>query len=453
MPVPFWPVAMRQTPQRSSWTGGPQDTRAKFEPEYGPPILRRRTTTETEVWQGMFPNLNAVMRNAFAEFWATSILGGSLAFCWRDPVTGRAAMWRILGSGERAYDMAHKGAGLSDLSVQMMRLPGFPWWETAMRPESSIVPGLVLDFQRDLPSGSFGLPPEKKPLSALVSATRASTGTFVNPATGLLQTAGVNVPRLDANGLLIEAAATNRALWSQEFDQATWVKTRATITANAIAAPDGTVTADKLVETAVANTHFAAQTIAGLAANTTHTFTVYVRGAERTNGAIRIQDTATPGDFVLGGFQLTPGTIASQVGGAGVLGAVSIEALPNSWWRVRVSGIPNATATSYDCQVYLRDGANASIYTGDGTSGLFVWGAQMAQNAAPTSYILTTSASQTRAADVVSLVAAITAQDVRITDRSGGVTTLLNTTLAAASWPAAAVAGARSIIAFPAGTL
>lgn len=28
MPVPFWPASLRQSPQRGSWTGGPQESRA-----------------------------------------------------------------------------------------------------------------------------------------------------------------------------------------------------------------------------------------------------------------------------------------------------------------------------------------------------------------------------------------------------------------------------------------
>ncbi len=170
MPVPYWPAAMRQTPQRGSWTGGPQDNRAKFEPEYGPPILRRRTTAETEIWQGLFPNLNGTMRAAFRGFWADDLAGGSLAFAWRDPVTDEVALWRILGSGDRAYDMAHRGAGLSDLTVQLMRLPGTPWWAPYVRAGSSKPPQVVADWN----AGIHGIDGRRVPASALP----AVAGTF-----------------------------------------------------------------------------------------------------------------------------------------------------------------------------------------------------------------------------------------------------------------------------------
>lgn len=446
MPVPNWPVSLRQQPRRGTWTGGPQDSRATFEPEYGPPLHRRRTTADPVVYDGVvFPNLSGVQAAAFDAFWQNDLSGGALAFAWRDPVTDAPALWRIIGGGKTAYSIAARGANLHDLSLNLMRLPGSPWWGPYLRPASSIVPVLVLDFLGQ----KYGAPPDKASFASLVSLTRASAATYVDAA-GVEQTAAINVPRIDANGLLIETASTNLALWSEAFDDAVWTKTLTTITANATAGPNGATTADKLIETAVAGTHFTNQAFTGRPTNTTHTYTCFVKAAERSRGTIRMNAGS---DQVLGDFDLVAGTIAGSVAGLGVLGAVSIQTLANGWFRVRVSGIPNPTTTAYTCQINLRDGSGNASYTGDGTSGFFVRGAQFAQNAAPTSYTATNAATATRAADVVSLVSAITARDVRIVDRSGTVTTLLNTTIAAATWPAAAVAGARSIIAYPVGTL
>jgi hypothetical protein len=184
------------------------------------------------------------------------------------------------------------------------------------------------------------------------------------------------------------ASRTNLALRSEEMDNATWVKTRSTVTANATTAPDGTTTADKLVETAVAGTHIIRQTVT-VAANTTHSFTAYVKGAERTNGLIRMESGA---DGIAGNFQLGAGTITLVTTGVGSGGVVSISALPDGWWRVRISGIINPTTTSCDCDLTLRDGANAASYTGDGTSGLFFWGTQLEVGAVPTSYVPTVAA-------------------------------------------------------------
>lgn len=170
MPVPFWPIAMRQLPQRGSWTGGPQDTRAQFKPEYGPPLVRRRTTAETEIYQALYPNLNATMRAAFRTFWATDLAGGVLSFCLRDPVSDEVGMWRIIGAGERAYDLVAKGAGLHDLTLQLMRLPGTPWFAPYMRAGSNRPPQVVADWF----AGIYGINGKRVAASALP----AVAGTF-----------------------------------------------------------------------------------------------------------------------------------------------------------------------------------------------------------------------------------------------------------------------------------
>ena len=59
-----------------------------------------------------------------------------------------------------------------------------------------------------------------------VTFSRASTATYTD-ATGTIQTAGVNAPRWDysgggLNGLLIEEARTNLALWNRDFTNAAW---------------------------------------------------------------------------------------------------------------------------------------------------------------------------------------------------------------------------------------
>ena len=169
MPFPYWPPTLRQLPRRESWTGGPQDTRASFKPDVGPPIQRRRVTGDPETFEAVFPNLTGAMRAAFKAFYATDLAGGVRSYCWRDPVLDDVALWRILGSGERGYDITARGADRHDLSLRLMRLSGTPWFATYMRAGSSRPPFVVADYV----AGVFGIDGAKTTAAdvALVAGT------------------------------------------------------------------------------------------------------------------------------------------------------------------------------------------------------------------------------------------------------------------------------------------
>lgn len=163
MPYPFWPATLRQMPRRESWTGGPQDTRASFKPDVGPPIQRRRVTGDAELYEAVFPNFTGAMRATFKAFYATDLSGGTRAFCWRDPVLDDVALWRIIGNGERGYDISARGADRHDISLRLMRLPGTPWFAPYMRAGSSRPPFVVADYI----AGVFGVDGAKTAAAAV----------------------------------------------------------------------------------------------------------------------------------------------------------------------------------------------------------------------------------------------------------------------------------------------
>jgi hypothetical protein len=85
--------------------------------------------------------------------------------------------------------------------------------------------------------------------------------------------------RVDANGL-VEIPRTNLATYSEQFDNALWVKTRATITSNSTTAPDGTSTADKLIEDINLLTHDISRNIT-LVNGVVYSFSFFAKKAER----------------------------------------------------------------------------------------------------------------------------------------------------------------------------
>ena len=227
--------------------------------------------------------------------------------------------------------------------------------------------------------------------------TRASIATRVN-ADGLIETVASGVPRLDypiLNGvvqscpaLLLEPARTNELLYSQELDNAWWAKTDVSISANSIASPDGSLTADLITESATTGLHRVYRT---LTLNGNNSFSFFVK----SNGVRWIVLAAgnTTNFGVHTSFDIQNGVV-----GTSLIGTSKIENYGNGWYRCIVSGLANGGATSLN--LYLCDGDNVISYTGDGTSGVYAWGGQLELGSYATSYIPTSGTTITRAAEV-----------------------------------------------------
>ena len=236
-----------------------------------------------------------------------------------------------------------------------------------------------------------------------ITFTRASTATYFDSA-GVLQSAAIDAPRLDYNpstlaaqGLLIEEARTNLVTRSEEFNDAAWTKTNSSITANATTAPSGTATADKLIEALDTNlVHQVTQSGVTIVSLATYTASVFVKADTRTRVRVGFLVAASG---VVADANLTAGTIgAASAFGGGAAAASSIQALNNGWYRISVTGT-GAAGTSGELRVELLDASGNRQYNGDGTSGLFLWGAQLEAGAFPTSYIPTTTTALTRSQD------------------------------------------------------
>jgi hypothetical protein len=226
--------------------------------------------------------------------------------------------------------------------------------------------------------------------------TRATTAFRANE-NGILESVASGVPRLDfpigsgCPALLVEPAATNLLLRSEEFDDIYWLKTGSTISANATPAPNGATTADKLVENALVGEHGVAR-IAGMAASGTYTLSVFAKAAERTRVAI---GNSSSGHYAI--FDLSLGTVVQASQGTVTNGTIS-GILANGFYRVSCTiTVASAASTS----ITLVSSGTTISYLGNGTNGIFLWGAQLETGSVATSYIPTVAATATRNADVI----------------------------------------------------
>jgi hypothetical protein len=239
-----------------------------------------------------------------------------------------------------------------------------------------------------------------------LDVVRATTATRVN-SNGLIESVASNIPRLDyTNGscpsILVEPQRTNLVTYSSQFDNAAWSKLRSTITVNATVSPDGTQNADKIVENNEYNPHGIDSPSATVTSGTTYTASVFAKASERRYIFLALNYSSfTSGNGVC--FDLQTGTIVAT--GTGSSSAGTIKNFGNGWYRCTITLIANATA-SYTAlpAIYIGNEVSSILpeYAGDGTSGIYIWGAQLEAGSYATSYIPTTSASVTRNADVIS---------------------------------------------------
>jgi hypothetical protein len=189
---------------------------------------------------------------------------------------------------------------------------------------------------------------------------------------------------LAPRGLLIEEARTNLLTYSADWTNAAWTKTEATVSGNTTLALDGTIAADTLIGSTNNTAKFTAQT--GLA-STTGTFTVYAKAAGETVISLWLVGATVGASFTLTGS-----------GSTTLLGATSSSITPagNGWFRCTVQH--NAATTT--AHIYLRTGTS---YIGDGTSGIYLWGAQLEAGAFATSYIPTVASTVSRSADIATM--------------------------------------------------
>ena len=238
------------------------------------------------------------------------------------------------------------------------------------------------------------------------NVTRATTATRFNSA-GFIESVASGVPRLDyytsggtagCPALLVEPSAANSLLQSAAWNVSPWAATSgsqgATVSGNVTASPDGTTNADKLIEAAVTGTHFCLQTLT-LTSGTTYTASCFVKASERTRGRLRMSGSGAYWDLE---FNLTSGTVT---GGTNPF----IQNFGNGWYRIGATFTANQASNSFI--LFLLDASGSVSYTGDGTSGLFVFGAQIEVGSIATSYIPTTTGSVTRNADVISVSGAV----------------------------------------------
>ena len=166
-----------------------------------------------------------------------------------------------------------------------------------------------------------------------------------------------------------------RGLLASPSDLTSWTNAYVTVAADAVSAPDGSNRADKVVETATVQPHGVYKQIGSgaLAVGQKYVLALYAK-ADGSGRKLNLLGTyATFGSGNGATFDLDLGTVLTT--GTNTEN-VSISAAGAGWYLCRIT-LTVASATLGHIFAHLSNSAAIyPTYAGNGTSGVYVWGAQ-----------------------------------------------------------------------------
>jgi hypothetical protein len=213
-----------------------------------------------------------------------------------------------------------------------------------------------------------------------VTFTRASNATFVG-SDGKLNTF-FNVTNVN---LLSASQAESFAT--------TWTASNASVVANATYAPNKFLNASKFVENTATASH-ELQIGAGFSAtgSTSYTYSLHAKASDRSFCKLQLNSIGGATGRASGVFCNldTLATLISVDAGGG-FSSVSVNATDqgDGWVRISLTVTTDADHTGLRPYIYLATSLSVQNYAGNGTAGVFLWGAQLEVGSTATEYFPT----------------------------------------------------------------
>jgi hypothetical protein len=217
---------------------------------------------------------------------------------------------------------------------------------------------------------------------------------------GLVEVVSADIPRFDHEydastgvikslGLLVEEQRSNLFNHTEDFTQLPvsgiqdgWFRGRVILTTESVTAPDGSSGVSLLTEdNASFGEHYVTQEGFNYTSGVTYTWSWYVKPNGRDNVYCKVYTNFNDTQLILNletssEYYLTGTTFDN----------ITNTKLPNGWYRVSFTSTAISTGAG---SVLLGFAQSETVrsYTGDGSSGMYYWGAQVEAGAFPTSYI------------------------------------------------------------------
>jgi len=189
--------------------------------------------------------------------------------------------------------------------------------------------------------------------------------------------------------ILVELSSVNLIPYSEDFSNSDW-DNNGSILENEAVSPDGTQNADLFYSTSTANGRRALE-IKTIASGQYYTASVFAKA--KNKDFIYFTDIDNQVNSVW--FDIKSGTFSTPVEGEAL-----IEDYGNGWFRCSLT--TQSSGVNGHCYIGVSDSSGSTLFTTNGTDGVYLWGAQLETGSVATSYIPTSggnAAARTRAAD------------------------------------------------------
>lgn len=294
-------------------------------------------------------------------------------------MTGSMWLWSPSGKATISLRLSASTTG-TDQAIQVVTLTSAPTLYTVTRTFTSSDTGVILGLDNRVTQGGDGI-------------------------AGNVIAWGAHLYRSDLGGMQANTSSyplynpttpKNYISYTEDFSNAAWTKLGITVTApgNQAVAPNGLTTADLAVVNNGAQT--ASQLYQQLPAgqvSTTMTLSGYVKKSGASYASIGWLYSA--GVYCAASFNLDTQALtrSAALGGFAIVGTPSITALTDGWFRISITATtPSTAAFSLFPGIWPRvvpwtSGNPDAGDTGNGTSGIFVWGAQLSNSASLDPYV------------------------------------------------------------------
>jgi hypothetical protein len=195
------------------------------------------------------------------------------------------------------------------------------------------------------------------------------------PVTAVEQPVGRILDKSGRGNHATQSTTTKRPVYSRRYNTFTstddftasfWTKAGLSVTPAAMAAPNGTLTASKIVESSANVAHYI---INSTSRTGPHKLSIVAKAGERAWlrvwGAPSFSNAYT-------NFNLASGVIGTS---SNLLAPPSIVGLGGGWYECSITALGTGSGGSFGYQIV--DGDNGLPYLGDGVSGLYIWGASL----------------------------------------------------------------------------